>query len=268
MRTRSILVAAAFVVAGCNQALPDRALVTSLRVLAVRAEPPEALPGTAVHFDALVADPLGRGRPLKRAWAICNPGEGGVGTCGDPARTAILGSNLTADWTIPADALSGLNEEEAKLGRDVYVVLAVQFDDGTGQVDRADHDVAFKRVRISTNGDPNRNPSLSSLQIDKNSADGLTVPGSSVLALEADASASSRQKWASPGGASGIEDARFTWLISAGHLDDAVTFADGDAATNRWYLPPASDAADLSLWVVLRDGRGGIDWVSRTVHAR
>src|SRR4051812_11454289 len=99
----------ALLAGGCDKALPDRALVTSLRVLGVRAEPPEAAPGMTIHLDALIADPGGDGRSLKRAWAICDPGAGGVGSCGNPANTAVLGSNLSADWTVPLDALSDLS---------------------------------------------------------------------------------------------------------------------------------------------------------------
>ena len=264
MKTRILVAAVALLgLAGCNQPLPDRALVTTLRVLGVRAEPPEAAPGTTVHFDALVADPKGNGRVLKRAWAICNPGQGGVGTCGNPANTAVLGSGLTADWTVPADALSGLSATDAEMGRDVYVVLGVEFDDGTGQTDRSDHDVAFKRIRLSTNADPNRNPKIDSLFVEKSPAATQPVASGATLAIDAAPSADSRQKWSSPNGTSGEEDARFTWLITAGSLDSDVTYADGPTVTNAWHTPGGS--GDLTLWVVLRDGRGGIDWATRTV---
>src|SRR5438105_2652666 len=92
----AMLLLCASALAGCAQPLPSRALVDDLRILGVRAEPPEAPPGTSVHFDALIADPRGSGRALKLAWALCTPGSGGVASCGDPTRVALLGTNSTA----------------------------------------------------------------------------------------------------------------------------------------------------------------------------
>ena len=120
MNARALLAAGALLVAGCQPALADRAVVVDLRVLGVRAEPPEAAPGATVTFDTLVADPGGAGRELSYAWAICSPGDGGVGRCGDPANILALGSGLTATWTVPADALAGLDADSARVGVDVY----------------------------------------------------------------------------------------------------------------------------------------------------
>ncbi len=60
---------------GCGEALSVPSLVEDLRVLAIRAEPPELLidrdatVAQAVTFDALVVDP--RGTPMNVAWRFC-----------------------------------------------------------------------------------------------------------------------------------------------------------------------------------------------------
>lgn len=263
-RGLGLVFACAGLLAGCGSALPDPAVVTKLRVLGVRASAPEAAPGAVIHFDALWADPNGHGRPLRKAWAICDPGSGGVGTCGDPARVAVLGTNDTADWTAPADYLDGLSAVDQQIGRDVYVVFGVEVDDGSDDPDltRLEHDVAFKRVRISTSLAPNRNPSIQALLVNgKSSPSAIDEDASTMAPLFAAASGDSRQKWTSPdGNASGVEDARFSWLITAGSLTDDITYAESgaDSVSNRWRLP--SGTQTLTLWVVLRDGRGGIDW--------
>ena len=49
------------VLMGCGPDLPQPSKVDSLRVIAMRAEPPEAAPGDTVVLDALVVDWHGQG---------------------------------------------------------------------------------------------------------------------------------------------------------------------------------------------------------------
>jgi hypothetical protein len=79
-----VLVTLALIAAGCAGDVPSPTLVEDLRVLAVRAEPPELLverEGAAapVSFQALVVDP--RGPSMVWSWAFC-PVESSQ-TCGD-----------------------------------------------------------------------------------------------------------------------------------------------------------------------------------------
>lgn len=250
---------------GCAGGLPDRALVQELRILAVKAEPPEAPPGTVVTMSALIADPTGAGRALRRTWAICTPNDSGVGSCGDPTRVTLLGTGETASWTIPQSALAGLSFDEAVQGRDVYLVLAVQPEDAAGA--DAPHDEAFKRIRVSTNPSPNHNPRIASLAVDGGAA---AVPAGTSLPVVVTASNGAAESWSEPNGTSGVEDVRFTWSISAGSVADDVSYAIPATAPvdNRWKLPSSSAGGDATLWVVLRDGRGGTDWALQpvTVH--
>ncbi len=222
----------------------------------MRAEPPETKPGTEIAFDALIADPLGDLRGWRRIWAICDPEDGRVSSCGDPQRSVVLGTAATATWTVPYDLLADLDDDAQRLGRDVYVVLAVEGEDDTG-----DHDVAFKRVRVSTNPDPNRNPAILAFaapaEVVRGERNDLTVV----------AGAEARESWIDPHGGTKLEDARFSWLISAGRIDHAVTYGDERARTeNRWTAPGEGDAA--TIWVVLRDGRGGVGWAAAEVSLR
>jgi hypothetical protein len=58
------------------------------------------------------------------------------------------------------------------------------------------------------------------------------------------------------------------WYGTAGHFEHASTGrAEDDPATssdNTWTAP--DQAQDVSLWIVLRDDRGGVGWASATVH--
>lgn len=272
MNARAVLVLGTLLVAGCQPALADRAVVVDLRVLGVRAEPPEAAPGAAVTFDTLVADPGGAGRELSYAWAICAPGDGGVGRCGDPANILALGSGLTATWTVPADALAGLDADSARVGVDVFVVLGIE---ARGAVDASGdtpHDVAFKRVRISTNPAPNANPVLTSFAVAGQTSPGaVTVVPEVDLPLEARPASDAQEAYLLASGAQAVEEARFTWLITSGGVGDAVSFGEADAngdAVGRtiWNLPSGVEAsATATVWVVLRDGRGGTTWATQNV---
>lgn len=270
--TRILFVAGALFVAGCQPQLADRAIVDDLRVLGVRAEPPEAAPGATVAFDALVADPSGDGRAISYAWAICSPGDGGVGRCGDPANILALGSGLTATWTVPVDALSELDEESARMGIDVFVVLGIEVRDFDDPSIETPHDVAFKRVRISTNPAPNANPVLASFTVAGQSAPGaVTVATDAEHDLEARPGIGARENYVLASGAEAVEEARYTWLITTGSVGDAVSYgevdANGDAVGRTlWGLPAGADApATATVWVVLRDGRGGTSWATQQV---
>ena len=266
---RLIVIGLGLFAAGCAEPLPDRAVVDDLRVLGVRAEPPEASPGTTVTFDALVADPDGEGRALSWAWAICNPGDGGVGSCGDPANILALGTGMTATWTVPGDALDGLDPSSALAGLDFYVVLGVEVADSGDPSIEAPRDIAFKRVRISTNGAPNENPVLMGFTVGGQSAPDapVVVPPDTEIALEARPSSGSQEAYFLPGGTQAVEEARYTWLVTAGSVGDAVSFGESDGiGRTRWRLPEGQESA--TVWVVLRDGRGGTSWAVQRVIAQ
>lgn len=108
-------VPAILMAAACVEPLPDDTpYVVAPRVLAVRAEPPEAPPGAEVTLSALVADADGAVTGADVAWAFCtNPKPlaelGPVSPAclvpGDPALAAI-GEGPSVVATLPADACS------------------------------------------------------------------------------------------------------------------------------------------------------------------
>lgn len=77
----------------CLDDLPSPALVDDLRVLAVKADPPEAIPGATVALDALVVDP--DGRTPTYAWYACVVLEQGQGFFGGGSETSTSGGNGT-----------------------------------------------------------------------------------------------------------------------------------------------------------------------------
>ncbi len=78
----------------CLGDLPSPSRVDDLRILAVRAEPPEAPPGAAVALDALVVDP--QGRLITYHWYACVLPESGQGFFGGGSETQTSGGNGAA----------------------------------------------------------------------------------------------------------------------------------------------------------------------------
>lgn len=248
----------AVLLAGCAEDPEERALVNQLKVLGMRADLPETQPGTTVTLDALVADPLGGGRAVTRAWAICevDPAEG-TASCAEPERLTSLGSGDTATLAIPADALAMLPEAQQESGIEIAVILTVTAG--------AESDTALKRVRVSTRATPNRNPAFRELTIAGAIESPTMVQMGSEVEVVAAADAASLESWVDAIGQPQVEEMRFTWLMTAGSLADAVSFGDAEGvASTTW---TAEGAPSATIWVVMRDGRGGIAWQERTVLA-
>ena len=252
------------IAAGCNPSLPSRALVDDLRVLGIRAEPPEAAPGATITFDALVGDVEVPGRAFRRGWALCTPGTEGVATCGDPTRIVALGTSASVSWAVPADFLEGLTAEEAEIGRDVYVVFGIELDGLDRAPDEGEHDISFKRVRISTNPAPNANPRIDALLLDGTATEEpLSIEGGHQADLLVVPSPDSIQEYSLAGDLT-PEDMRYTWLVTRGSVGDAVSWGgEGGVSSTSWRAPSSGAAM---VWVVLRDGRGGTAWASQPVE--
>ncbi len=178
---------------GCNAAEPKNpTLVQELRVLAVKAEPPEVGPGDSVELEVLAVDP--EGRDITIEWWACVQPEPGFGlfgagpaagasgskgyavledrTCADPDALLghALGTGTSATLEVPDDLFDddglwaqalGLPEDLPLPDGAIDFLLAVAGVNMTvfvrasveGEVEEA-----IKRVNVSLSGDPNENP--------------------------------------------------------------------------------------------------------------
>jgi hypothetical protein len=95
--SRCALAAALLLIAvsapACLEPLPTPSRVDDLRVLGVRATPPEVPPGATVSLDALVVDP--QGREISYAWYACLTADLGGGFFGGGGQTSSSGGNGT-----------------------------------------------------------------------------------------------------------------------------------------------------------------------------
>ena len=274
-------------VAACTSPLDQRlAIVREPRVLAITSEPAEAKPGATVAYTALVASPAG---PLAGAamWALCTapkpPTEDNA--VADPCIDdpgALVAVDPTAA-TIPANACMQFGPDVPPGG------FRPRDPDPTGgyyqpvraAVSGADLAFGFTRITCNLPGAPpdvahayqtmyvaNANPTVQ-----------VTAPSDAAAGSEVTLTAS----WPAAAAESYLyfdpqrqqlvtrrEAMRVSWYATGGALPvDASAVGEADPATSvstTWRAPARPGPA--TLWIVLRDSRGGLaaQAVAVTVH--
>lgn len=107
---------ASALVAGCGTEFLPASLITNERVIAVTAEPPEAVPGQAVSLTPLVVSPSGElvegAGGYRASWWRCPDSDsdalGDFNQCSDPSERVELGSGAPFVDTVPADLFGDL----------------------------------------------------------------------------------------------------------------------------------------------------------------
>lgn len=306
MRTRLLPLALALGwTSACYQRpeLSDSWYLDRLRVLAVRAEPAEPVPGQDVTFESLIWSP--DGDPELVIWFACLPESGtDFGCTVDPAlleelsavdpstmspeELAALAATLedagligaepyfSPSWTAPVEALDGLTESEQLEG--VSALVTLQAVPADAQSD-ADLEIAYKRMPISLASTPNSNPDLDGLRID----DALYADGSALAlaagqtitlepALAADAIQDYTYRNEDGADETRTEEPYFTWFASGGDLEDSATLCDESGpsaddtcpdAATTWTAP--DETFEGVIYAVVRDRRGGMHWTGLNV---
>ena len=263
MKTRIILISIAAALSGCGEEVEPKSLVDDLTILAVRADPPETAPGGTVTLDALVADPAGAGRPVELSWFLCavDPTVG-TSSCVEEANLTPIGVGGSIAVAVTADALEQVPAELRARGIDVFVAMKARAGD-------EESNVAIKRVRISESATPNANPSLETFDLEgvatvASNGAFLVEPGSEIE-IYARVADGSHQEYVDDAGGSRVEEMRFAWFLTAGLFENDITWEDEEGAARTTWTAPA-DGTTATLWVVLRDGRGGVDWRTLVVE--
>lgn len=269
---------------------PSDGLVTAPRILAVKAEPPEAKPGTPATYTAVFAGPNGTSPPGEVVWRFCTApkpltDDNVVSSlCLDPSGLVLAGTGPAVVAATTGDACALFGPETPALGgarpRDpdvtggYYQPLRVDWAGAAPtfflarircNLANAPADVAAEYARQYV---PNANPHLLPLGV---TVDGAVASLSAIavgarVELEAGWPATDAETYAyfDPGSqtlSTKREAMRVSWYTSDGAFDTESTGRDeADPATttrNAWTAPTTARAA--RLWVVLRDSRGGVD---------
>lgn len=300
MRARSsLLISSAMILAGC---LPDpgapASLLTGPRLLAVRADPPEARPDVAVTYEALVIDADGARAETSVRWAFCASPRPLAETnsvssaCLDDAGVRpIAGTGASITATTPADACAlfgpdtppgDFRPRDPDVTGGFYQPVRVE---ALGLV-------AFDRQRVTCNL-PNA-PASAAIELQQryraNANPTLTplvarIDGALVALDRVPAGAHVRFEVGWPEGdaeaypmfdpgAQRIVDRRealrVAWFATAGKLAAEVTGRSEielEVSTeNAWDAP--STPGTTRLWLVLRDSRGGVDVAGYDLHVK
>jgi hypothetical protein len=270
----------ALLLASCSSPFPPQTLVERLRILDIRAEPPEVGPLDTVTLDALVADPAGEGRPLECYWAVCLvdlgwaagdidcPGGNSFPLDGDCQGANFNLPELVAWLTeqgydiddLPQDLPPELMEDSLPL----FVGIEVRAGDESTR--------GIKRVRVNLSGDqPNTNPLLTGLEVDGEpleTGEVVTVDLGADVELTPVADESTRQTYRrGEEDQDRLEDFLFSWYSTTGEFEDRRTILDVDSKGRRldindWKLRGEhAEQGPSKLWLIVRDGRYGTDWL-------
>lgn len=281
-----------FLLACTTDTLSEAWRIDRLRVLAVAAEPAEPRPGDTVTFSALTVAPPDPGWALS-VWVACLDGAQDGGCAVDPTlvesvfadgevdadeQQALLEAGLIGvepylapSWTVPADALDGLDEATRREGRTAFVNVSA-FPD-VDDIETDDVELAYKRVPVSEAPTPNHNPQVLGVRVD----DVLLADGSDVV-LDTDQTYSIEPVLSDDS----FED--YTYVTSTGPEETRteepyVTLYAEDGSfdqTNalwpdvaRRYTTPSTPTSESArLWLVIRDRRGGMAWATLTATWR
>jgi len=272
-------------------------LVTSERLLAVRAEPPEVAPGESVALTSLVASPDGTVANASIAWAMCAApkplAENDVvstACVGDAVRPVADGAS-SASATIPTDACALFGPETPPgdyrprspdvTGGYYQPVRATLADVPSFALERiachlteASADVAADYAKRYPR---NKNPQLAPLVARMNGAPVPLdqVPAGARVTFTAAWGPSDAETYvvfdtASQSLVTKREAMRVSWYASGGRFDTDVTGrTEDDPATTSdvgWTAPGAAGA--VHVWLVLRDSRGGLDFAAQDIIVR
>jgi hypothetical protein len=255
-------------VAACDYGFEKQSHIAKLRVLAVQAEPPEVVlePGQSappVHLTALAIDPSGA--PLSIEYALCDA----VGLP-DPAMDCPGAHGVPLSAAGPLSAQMDLAPYASQIAQQMpagasSVPLVVGFNAVAGGEKL--HGFATLNVRTSAGRPANRNPLLDRVEVD-----GVALSPEGTTTIRASTEVKLRPVPAVDAAEAtdnGPERLVFSFYSTDGEMDALRTTnlsADGVALDPevKWTAPKV--AGTVQLWVVIRDGRGGVSWLARSLQ--
>lgn len=244
---------------------PDpREKIQELRVLGIKAEPPAAKPGDTITLSVLSVSPTEE--PIALTWFLCTSPQDVEQGCHDKPTALALGTANTATLVVPTNYLQGeLTAVEKQEGR--YLVVTLVAKSG------AQTFVATKRTVISPNPN-NQNPQIAGLSL--LSADGTpqaepwSVQPEKKYKLTLKASDGSQEAYIhnnTLGSPESVKEKLYlSWYLTHGSYEKGY-LSEANDLMNTWVLPKElPTSGKITLYAILRDNRGGVDWKSYTVR--
>jgi hypothetical protein len=284
------LVAVALGCCACSNNFDPASYVNKLRLLAVKAEPPDIPLGATTTLTATVANPGGSAPTVD--WDACllppPPASGQavnqdcIGLDGGAALVSF-GSGLTVTATMPQIDASMVGLPDQTNG--IYLQIRERLAADGKQL------VGFYGLRIYLGAllpnPPNKNPVFAGVytipvvdagaaeQVPLEEANPPTVSASGQVLLRALVTPDSQETFVVFDGdprttppRSETEKVRMHWFSTAGTFSNEVTGVDKPETLLTFEKRTPSPGSTIDLWVVARDDRGGLDVVHRTLQIR
>jgi hypothetical protein len=286
-----------FLLAGCTvDELSQSYQLDRLRILAVRSTPAEPRPGETITLEAYTYDP--EDSELGILWFGCLPDASDEYGCAvDPSvLESLVGtdfSDLTKDeiaalyeklvaagviglepifpatWTVPADALDGLDPTAALEG--VSAIVSLQALPLVEGADPNDAELAYKRIPISLAKTPNQNPDILGLAFEGTILqDGgrVEVGHSAEYSIEPAVPDEAIEQYTYVD-EKGVAETRteepyFTYYAEGGTFDQPYSLWPSSIA--YWTAP--EESGEYEIRCVMRDRRGGMGWAKLTAVVR
>ncbi|HVE85640.1 MAG TPA: hypothetical protein VND93_22455 [Myxococcales bacterium] len=314
--------AALLLLAGCTGSLDTSGRVHDLRMLGLRAEPPEVTLAAAflpdgsivgrplpplppITLTGLIADPAGAGREVAYTFSTCHQRDADTSRCLESSPgyrelgsgtvvPAALGAEPSVTFTPTYADLSGalkVDPYHGFGGLPVFTQLEIHAGDEAV--------VGEKRVVFTASLQPlppaNRNPAIAGItfadapwgesdvaafngQVERGLR-GATVSSDNPVHVLPDASLIEEYDRPTLDGSDPVhftETWRYAFFTTMGSFSPATTGGndgppigggDENGARTRWVPDLDEPGGPVTVWVVIRDGRGGESWVVRQATA-
>ncbi len=281
-----VLLCLAVVVAACGPEFELQSEIRRVRVLAIKAEPAEltlnldapSLP-PPIQFSTLAVAP--DERSVEVALALCRPGNvyGGEVECpGKDGATLPRGQLSLTDPNVqqvlqetaetggggaPLDVSDP--QVRAVLERGIPLFVGYEASDGSGTPEGQEQGV--RRLTLRATATPNQNPRLEEILLDDAPLTG-PLPLNTELVLRPRLAAGSQEAYETQEGPR-TEQVFYSWYATGDgevkQLRSLEPVGDRPGEPTIKYLTPGTPQR-VTFYVVARDGRGGVDWLSRTVE--
>jgi hypothetical protein len=290
-RTTQATLVLALLLGGCviqsdkyprSRDLPPQWRVTGLRLLAIRADPPEIRPGQTAAIERLLVDPLNEVQVV--LWTACPELRATPFGCpldlqgldletATPEQLREAGVIGIEPFLLPTvigeeSTIAHLGDAQRLEGAYLQVnALALPEGSDFEQLDFNMVESAFKRVVISEATTPNHNPGIDAFTVD-----GVQVPEQTTVVLQVDQpyeisvdltdDAIETYTYLNRAGETEqrIEEPFAEWYSSGGKVDEFNTLHPYLPST---FFTPQERGVEGTWWVVIKDRRGGISWTSR-----
>jgi hypothetical protein len=283
-----VLVCLSLAVVACTPPFELQQEIRRVRVLALKAEPAEltlnpdapALP-LPILFTPLAVTP--DERPVDVALALCRPGNAYSGELECPGRDgaslpqgelSLMDPEVQRILQETAEAGSGgapldFNDPQVRavLKQGVPLFIGYKASDGTGTPEGVEEGV--RRLTLRLTAAPNQNPRMADILVDDAPLSG-PLPPRTELVLRPRLAEGSLEQYETEEGPR-IEQVFYSWYATGdGEVKqlrslEPVEGRPGEPTIK--YLTPSTPQR-VTIYVVARDGRGGVDWLARTVDVR